>query len=88
MAADADEQALVQHLQGTEELCPGCGYSLLGLGTVVCPECGRRFRAADMGRRPRAEWVVFATSGRGWWTCVVLLGPGRVAGRGGARAGP
>ncbi len=27
-------------LHGTRGVCPRCGYSLEGLTTTVCPECG------------------------------------------------
>lgn len=29
--------------------CPGCGYSLIGNVTGVCPECGRAFSFAELG---------------------------------------
>jgi hypothetical protein len=30
-------------------LCPGCGYSLIGNTSMVCPECGRGFTFAKLG---------------------------------------
>ena len=30
-------------------LCPGCGYSLIGNTSEVCPECGRPFTYAELG---------------------------------------
>lgn len=38
----------VREQDGT--LCPGCGYCLVGVAVPVCPECGRGFSAAELGR--------------------------------------
>jgi predicted RNA-binding Zn-ribbon protein involved in translation (DUF1610 family) len=44
--------------------CLGCGYSLRGLETPVCPECGREFDPQDTrtfdanpARRQRKKWI-------------------------------
>jgi hypothetical protein len=29
--------------------CPGCGYSLIGLPSLRCPECGRAFTLEELG---------------------------------------
>jgi hypothetical protein len=34
--------------------CPGCGYSLVGLPTARCPECGRAFTADELDVDPAA----------------------------------
>jgi hypothetical protein len=65
-----DEAALIEHLRGVDAPCVGCGYSMLGLGGLTCPECGRRFRAGDLGKTPRPGWMVLLLSGWGWLACV------------------
>lgn len=42
--------------------CPACGYSLEGLETTVCPECGLAdvFAAAQAKRRKELQQISFA----------------------------
>jgi hypothetical protein len=67
-----DEAALIEHLRGVDVPCVGCGYSMRGLGGLTCPECGRRFRADDLGKAPRAWWLVFLLGGWGWLACCAV----------------
>ena len=58
--------------------CRGCGYSLHGLESRRCPECGRPFDLENattlyLGRR---EWVGrrwLQSNGRAWWITLWLL---------------
>jgi uncharacterized C2H2 Zn-finger protein len=44
---DADGQVNVR--------CPGCGYSLIGLRELRCPECGMQFTIDELIRAQRYE---------------------------------
>ncbi|HYE63572.1 MAG TPA: hypothetical protein VD997_16395 [Phycisphaerales bacterium] len=69
-----DEASLIEHLRVVDSPCIGCGYSMRGLGGLTCPECGRRFVVADLGRPVRPRWAALMVSGWGWWLCVLLCG--------------
>lgn len=60
-----EHEAQQQPRQQPIGLCLDCGYSLLGLPTPRCPECGREFDPMDpasmnMGRplSPMAQWAL------------------------------
>lgn len=48
--------------------CPDCGYSLIGLRELRCPECGAAFTIDELIRRQRYEAVAAGSHGRrGAW---------------------
>ena len=51
--------------------CLGCGYQLSGLNTQICPECGRRFSAADESTHELARASVRLLEKTTKW-CVAL----------------
>jgi hypothetical protein len=63
--------AALRELLGNADLtCPSCGYSLDGLTTTVCPECGRTLQLAFVSQRLRASVPAGLVL---WW--AILTGP-------------
>lgn len=65
LGASASLRQMLAKRQGTER-CRSCGYSLEGVRTSVCPECG----ASQLGATAPSE------RGLGRWWLMCVLGPG------------
>jgi hypothetical protein len=63
---DARRAALAALLRDADIVCPACAYSLRGVSSTSCPECGFELRVTlDAGRAPRG-WIAFLLLAFGW----------------------
>jgi len=75
----AHETMLRAFLADHDEPCPGCGYSLLGIATSVCPECGHELELTLRREQPAPRWYtvglvgVAAAVGFHWGVLPVAL---------------
>lgn len=73
------EAVLRAFLAEHDEPCPGCGYSLLGIATSVCPECGHELELTLRREQPAPRWYtvglvgVAAAVGFHWGVLPVAL---------------
>src|SRR5437016_3494707 len=56
-AARPASRAVADESLQDQSLCPGCRYSLRGLTSNRCPECGRKFDPCDASTMRRGTWV-------------------------------
>ena len=73
------EAVLRAFLAEHDEPCPGCGYSLLGIASSVCPECGHELELTLRREQPAPRWYtvglvgVAAAVGFHWGVLPVAL---------------
>ena len=73
-----DPERLARYMREHNPPCPGCGYSLEGLSSRVCPECGRELSVAAFMRARRRtnsppEWMHGLTTAAAISLIVLLL---------------